>query len=278
MILVADSGSTKTDWMWGTSPEKYMATSGLNPHFVNDKQLQTSLNKVRHQCGPIDTIFFYGAGCGATSARQRIITALHQHFPSSYICVEGDLMGACRATCGNHSGIVGILGTGSNACFYDGYRIVKSLPSAGYILGDEGSGCHIGRLLVKDYIRQLMPDPLCTYFQKYIQMEYDELMTTIYERPAANRFFASLVPFALQNRETTYIQDLLLYAFGEFLSRQVQQIGQGCELYLTGSIAATFEKEVRISGEKRGYQIKNIIPRPIQALISYHNTHLPERQ
>lgn len=270
MILVADSGSTKTHWMWGVGNQEHLETVGLNPHFVTDECFCRAIDEVYKCSGPVDAIYFYSAGCGSELSRQRIMALLCGCFPMAQVSVETDLLAACRATCGDDQGLVGILGTGSNACFYDGYTITERQRSLGYILGDEGSGCHVGKQLVRDYLMQRMPLSLSDDFGKFVAMGYDDLMHAIYENPAANRFFAAQVPFAAAHRSDSYMHELLISTFEEYLRQQVITKHRESPLHLVGGVAATFKEEIEQAANEVGCRIGKVMLHPIAALATYH--------
>ena len=202
MFLLADSGSTKTHWaLVHQGQTRELSTEGLNPRLTDESAFLLILRQVRQDlvCGnPLNAIFFYGAGCGTQQMQQHVGQLLKEVFPKADVAVEGDLLGACRAACGRDPGVVGILGTGSNACFYDGQTIVRQRVSTGFILGDEGSGNHIGRMLLKDYLEERMPEYISSLFHDTYPMSTNEFIDRIYRQPYANRFLASLASFAFK--------------------------------------------------------------------------------
>ena len=177
MILIADSGSTKTHWVClDGEGEHHCTTEGLNPLFAGEEAFVSACGKVCAELlsaadARVEEVFFYGAGCGQESSRQRVRQYLEKAFGCGNVSVEGDLLGACRATCGRREGLVGILGTGSNLCYYDGEAIARQRTSTGYILGDEGSGNHIGRRLLKDYLEERMPRDVSNMFHDAYKKE-----------------------------------------------------------------------------------------------------------
>lgn len=275
MLIVADSGSTKTQWMLvDGEEERLFETQGLNPHFTSDEQFLSACQDVQRQAGGIVghdvRLCFYGAGCGSEMMQQRVRQLLLTAFHCSQPAVSGDILGACHAVCGQTAGRVGILGTGSNLCYYDGQTIVRQRISTGFILGDEGSGNHIGRCLLKDYLEQRMPDDLRRQFESQFSYEPGQWLDKLYHQPHPNRFLASLAPFAAGHRDHVYIQHLLQHCFDAFL----QQLDfyadlPSSPLHLVGGVAASFAPEIQRSAASAGIQIGLILDYPLPQLVRY---------
>lgn len=273
MILIADSGSTKTHWCSvDDGVVRELVTQGLNPRLTDDESLLTVFRQTKEQLGNPDAVFFYGAGCGIVEMQQKMESLLSVIFPQSDCHCEGDLLAACRATCGCRPGMVGILGTGSNLCYYDGSVIARQRTSTGYILGDEGSGNHIGRRLLKDYLEERMPTHLRAMFHDSYGMTHSQLLDRLYSQPYPNRFLASLTPFAAQHRDDPYITALLHDCFGSFFN-QLDYFEAHCNmpLHLVGGIVRTFLPAIRHAAESRGVTLGTLLPNPVQGLLSYHN-------
>ena len=220
----------------------------------------------------LDSIFFYGAGCGTAEVRQRMRGRLAALFEGAEVEVEGDMLGACRAVCGNERGAVGILGTGSNSCLYDGRNIVKQRVSTGYVLGDEGSGNHIGRRLLKDYLEERMPQDVSTLLHEFCHLTTEECIDRIYRQSYANRFFASFVPFASRHRGHPYVAGVLERCFGEFFDQiDYLQLNQDKPLHLVGGVASEFEPLLTALARRRGITIKTVVQNPKEGLIHYHS-------
>lgn len=275
MLLVADSGSTKTQWMLvDGGGERLIETQGLNPHFTSDDQFLSVCCDVRRQAGlqlaNSVRLFFYGAGCGSDAMKQRVTQLLSETFCCSQLVVAGDILGACHAVCGHSAGRVGILGTGSNLCYYDGSKIARQRISTGFILGDEGSGNHIGRCLLKDYLEQRMPEELRQQFESQFTCELSQWLDRLYHQPNPNRFLASLAPFAADHRADAYVQRVLRYCFSAFL----QQLDCYADLpvsslHLVGGVAAAFTPEIRDIAASMGITIGAIVGRPLPQLVRY---------
>ncbi len=274
MILIADSGATSTTWALLTEGrELRYVTLGMNPMTSPDAELDAAAQNVLQKLPHMPSqLFFYGAGCGNTLAEERMYRLLSKTFPNTLITVESDMLGACRAMCGATSGRVAILGTGSNVCYYNGTTISKRMPSLGYLLGDEGSGNHIGRLLLKGYLEGSMPEDIKVMFHDHYNMEYAEIIDRIYRRADVSRFLASFVPFVVEQREHPYLQELLNAAFSAFLELLVVPLGHWNEpLHLVGGVAYQFRDEIAALCKQVGNMpLGNIVADPMEGLVHYH--------
>ena len=275
MTIIADSGSTKTTWMAVESGNK-VVTEGLNPHFTGDEAFLAACAAV-HQHFPLSTfhfpLHFYGAGCGSEVQRTRVASLLAKAFGTSDIHVETDMLGACRALCGHEAGLVGILGTGSNACYYDGKKITHQAVSTGYILGDHGSANHVGRLLLQDYLSGSMPEELSTLFHEAYPQSKDEFLDAVYHQPHANRFLASLAPFAVQHLGDDYCRRVVEHTLEDWLTDALmplwRQVGD-VTLHVVGGYAKAIEPTLRLVMEDRGLAVGTVLSDPIDGLRRFH--------
>ena len=288
MILIADSGSTKTDWILvasdGTQTELH--TDGINPArdardiiynvLYHDllTQIPSDISREelsRSDCqGSEGAVYFYGAGC-IEPFSQTVRSVLKDLFPCCKVEVESDLLGAARALCGHEPGIACILGTGSNSCLYDGRDIIMHTPPLGYILGDEGSGSFLGKVLVNGLFKGVLPDELKQAFCNKYDMELPGIIEHVYRQPSANRFLASLVPFIVEHRNHPSIHDLLVDAFRQFLVRNVAIYGhKEMPIHCVGGIAYQFADELSEAAASEGMQMGRIMLRPIQSIVQYH--------
>ena len=272
MILIADSGSTKTDWCIGSSFT--IQTKGINPFHQSEEVIQQILNNELLPQLPeevlIDAIYFYGAGC--TPEKSPIIQrALSHCFPQCTIEVNSDLLGAARALCGKSPGIACILGTGSNSCFYDGQQITSNVSPLGYILGDEGSGAVLGKRLVGDCLKKQLPEHICHSFLDTFGLTPAQIIEKVYRQPQANRFLASLTPFLSEHRETPEIHQLLVSCFIDFFQRNVWQYDyRQHSVHFVGSIAWHFQEEVKEAAQASGIETGLFIKNPIDNLVEFH--------
>ena len=273
MIIIADSGSTKTHWC---SVEdgvvRELVTQGLNPRLTDGDTLLTVFRQTREQLGNPDAVFFYGAGCGTQEIQQRMVALLSDIFIQAACHCEGDLLGACRALCGDDAGMVGILGTGSNLCYYDGSRIARQRISTGYILGDEGSGNHIGRRLLKDYLEERMPSRLRTMFYDEYRMTDSQFLDCVYSEPFPNRFLASLAGFAAGHHDDEYIVAVLHDTFDAFFN-QLDYFGsyRYSPLNLVGGLVNSFLPVIQQATERHNVTLGTLMPDPMEGLIKYHS-------
>ena len=276
--LIADSGSTKTDWVYiasdGTRTELH--TDGINPardtrdtiYIVLYHQLLTQLPPIRGGGGL--SVYFYGAGC-IEPFSQNVQSVIRELLPGCSVEVESDLLGAARALCANEPGIACILGTGSNSCLYDGKDIVMHTPPLGYILGDEGSGTMLGKTLLNGIFKGHLPEALREDFSRTYNMTLPDIIQRIYRQPAVNTFLASLVPFIVEHRTHPAIHTLLIDAFRLFIVRNIAVYGhKEMPIHCVGGIAHQFAPELSEAAAAEGMIIGNILLRPIEAIIQYH--------
>ncbi len=282
MILLVDSGSTKTRWVsLVDGRENELVTEGLNPRLTNDNAFCRIFVKVMEwgvSGDAVEKVWFYGAGCGTREAQTRMVRTLANSLGirPERVCVAGDLLGACRATCGTSAGWVGILGTGSNLCFYDGIGIARQRVSTGFLLGDEGSGNHIGRRLLKDYLEERMPNNISTMFHDAYNMSADQFINRIYCQPNPNRFLASLATFADQHQREPYIAAVLEECFGSFFDRLDEFGGtQSHPLHLVGGITQSFSRTLEQMAALRGITLGVMVGDPMPGLIDYHKNNNP---
>ncbi len=279
MILIADSGSTKTDWVL-CDPENIVVrikTQGLNPTIQSTEEILAVLKdelagKIESEAP--DSIYFYGAGCAYENANKRMQAALETVFKTKDIYIHSDLLAAARALCGHEEGIACILGTGSNSCLFDGKNIIENTPSLGFILGDEGSGAHLGRQLVSDCIKkQLSKDIRDKFFTRY-QIDKAAVLERVYHTPLPNRWLASFTPFLHENRKEAEIQALLKHCFTQFFQRNTMVYRKSwLPIHIIGGVGINFAQEIKETAESLGLSIGNIVESPMEGLIRFHKTN-----
>lgn len=280
MILIADSGSTKTTWAIinsdGSTGEK-CHTPGINPFLQTKNEIYDCLrNEFSSVDGPYDVIWFYGAGCANPEKKDKVQRALDKFFNAGKILVDSDLMAAARSLCGTSPGIVAIIGTGSNSCYYDGTIIKRHVPPLGYILGDEGSGTVLGKKLLADILKNQLPEKICSaFFEKY-QMKPDEIMDKVYRRAFPNRFMANFTFFIAENIDHPAIFNLVKTSFAEFFDRNVSQYPESGHLpvSVTGSIGWHFKEILREAADEAGIHIGTITESPMKGLLDYHKNQI----
>lgn len=274
MILIADSGSTKTDWCLADENQATtFKTNGINPFFQTDEEIRKVLSREVLEQLPITEItevYFYGAGC-ATPVQCRQISGLLQHIIGcNRVEVNSDLLGAARALCGDEPGIACILGTGSNSCYYDGKKITQHISPLGFILGDEGSGADLGRRLVADCLKEELSQPLRERFFARFKLSQEQIMQAVYKGAFPNRFLASLSPFIAENLDEPEIRALAINAFMAFFCRNVLHYPQGEKVNMVGSIAYYYRPVLQDVAQSLSLPIGKILPAPITELAKYH--------
>lgn len=278
MILLADSGSTKTDWCIAenNSIQKRISTRGTNPFFQTPDEIEREIASelVPATAGfPIDKIFFYGAGCAFPEKNEIIRAVLAIHYPSATIEINSDMLAAARALCQRSAGIACILGTGSNSCYYDGKQICNNVSPLGFILGDEGSGAVLGRRLVGDCLKNQLPPPLKEKFLARFDLTPAAILERVYKRPFPNRFLASLSPFIAENIQIPEIRRIATEGFTDFFRRNVMQYDRYTELpiHFTGSIAYYYRPILEMCAEQLKLRIGTILQAPMEGLVAYHS-------
>lgn len=276
MILIADSGSTKTDWcvVLNDTPIKRIGTKGLNPFFQSEEEVQQELtHSLLPQLpeGTINSVYFYGAGCTPEKAPV-IRRAIADSLPIvGNIKAYSDMLAAARGLCGYEAGIVCILGTGSNSCFYNGKEIVNNVSPLGFILGDEGSGAVLGKLLVGDILKNQLSPAVKEAFLKQFDLTAPEIIDRVYRQPFPNRFLASLSPFIAQHLEELGIRRLVLNSFIAFLRRNVMQYDYAqYPAHFIGSVAYCYREILQEAAQETGVSIGKILQSPMEGLIRYH--------
>ncbi len=279
MQLIADSGSTKVDWRAikedGSVIE--ISTEGINPVFQTREQILDIFNtKLVSVLGNgVKEIYFYGAGvvspevCGALSGYFKEV------FPESECFAASDVLAAARALCGHKPGIACILGTGSNSCMYDGKDIVKNVRAGGFILGDEASGGYLGKRLISDFIKGLLPKEIEDVFVERYGLDYMAIVQKVYRESLPSRFLASFSPFLNEFKEHPYIHNLLRSSFDEFFKRNIVHYDyQNNEVNFVGSIAYYYRPIIEESAAAQGMKVGKIIKSPIDGLVEYHKEEI----
>lgn len=284
MILITDSGSSKCTWCFAQGTEKQIriTTTGINP---STQEREVILQIIRQELFPAlqkqesifsaakpEKIFFYGAGC--TEARKNFMAEILQEcFGTEIIEVYSDMLGAARSMFQRNTGIACILGTGANSCLYNGEDIIAQTPAMGYILGDEGSGAYLGKMLVRALFKGRMPAHLLQAFQKEYQLDLPTVIERTYRTPMANRFLASLTPFLHQYRTEKEIHELLCNAFDDFIFFNLESYRtKSNKVSFIGSIAFYFQEELDSCLKNRGFQMECVIRDPMDGLLEYYLT------
>ena len=271
MIVVVDSGSTKSHWALIKNKESHevIEKPGYNP-YTHDAGVLSKIVQSIGNLNSIDKIYFYGAGIIPGESRQIVISLLLRELPHATVEAETDLLAAARAVCKDDSGLVCILGTGSNSCYYDGQRIVRSIPTLGYILGDEGSGTHIGKEIIRSFFYQEMPTKLSASFVKEYGSEKLEILGSLLQNPAPNQYLASFSIFAYQHLKEPFIFALVKKCISDFFHRHLIKYQLPEKVNFVGSIAHYYSNVVEECLNDFKMNKGRILKSPINDLISYH--------
>ncbi len=277
VLLLADSGSTKTDWLLlkDGKEELRFKTVGFNPYFVDTAQIFDILKEEfteKFDLSAIDEVYFYGAGCSSPSKQAVINNALQQLFPTAKTDVEHDLLGAARALLGHSKGIAGILGTGSNSCLYDGTDVVESVFSLGYMFGDEGSGAHLGKTYITHHLKKKVPREIYEAFENSLAYSPEDILTHVYKKPSPNRFLASFSVFLKNHIDHPFVSGLVTQCFEEFFREQVSLYTGYKDLpfCFIGSVGYNFKPQLEKAAGKFGISIGNYMSSPMQGLVEFH--------
>jgi len=276
MILIVDSGSYKTDWVLLSSSDKIQfQTIGLHPYFIDSKDVHNKLSQIGHIKkfkNYVENVFFYGAGCSSEENKNIIYQILKEIFREAKIHVDSDLLGAAKALFNKQSGIACILGTGSNCCFYDGENITRKTPSLGYILGDEGSGAYMGKLLLKKYLYNQLPDNLNNQLRENYQLTREKILQAVYNDPLPNKYIAQFSRFISDYKNEKSMSDIIYYSIEEFFINHILKLSENKQnkVRFTGSVAWFFKDFIFSMAERYSLSIDHITQAPIEGLINFH--------
>ena len=277
MRLIIDSGSTKMGWILldGQKVSQHFVTQGFNPNYSDIQCLENLINNSvkAHSIASLHEIHFYGTGCGSEQNCQLIKEVFQRHFPDAEITVTHDLMAACHALLGHEKGIACILGTGSNSCVYDGERIVEKAVSLGYLVGDEGSGMHIGREVVKAYYYGFMPEELRQRFADTFQLELKDFIQRLYHTEQPSKYLASFAKFAGENKNDPFIRHLIKQCFNAFIETSICRYRgyKTMKISFVGSISYHFKDVLKECLDAYGLTIGEIKATPADGLVLYYS-------
>ncbi|QQL49531.1 N-acetylglucosamine kinase [Mucilaginibacter ginkgonis] len=277
MILVADSGSSKTDWLLavpGQEPLKFRS-KGLNPYFHNEKQivkiLQDQAADLIAHSNEITEIYFFGAGCSSPDRHEIISNALSQLFTKAFISVDSDLLGSAYATCGHQRGLCCVLGTGSNISYFDGEDIHAGKHGLGFVLGDEGSGTWFGKSLITDYLYGKMPADIAQLFKEHYNLTVQDVMYHVYQQPNANTYLASFARFLGSITDTAYAKGKITQGLNEFIETNIKSYPEyrDYKCHFVGSIASVFADELTRLCNQQGITVGKIMKHPVNDLLEF---------
>lgn len=276
-ILIVESGSTKTDWclVHKTGKPTYTKTSGINPllqskeDMVHTLQSELKINLKKQQP---EKIFYYGAGISNKQLQDKVTSVLKHYFSVKNIEVQSDILGAARSLSGNNKGMVCILGTGSNCCYFDGKKIQLLQPSLGYIAGDEGSGNYLGKKVLQYYAYNTFDEELKTAFEKHFGNDLRQLIQRLYNEPFPNRLLASFAILLIENRGHFMVENIIEDGLHEFFQTHLLKYRQIWKhpIHFTGSIAYYFQDVLRSLCSQYEVELGNVLQSPLEGLIKYH--------
>lgn len=277
MILFADSGSTKCDWMLVNDDGRSIVkskTEGINPLLLSDNAIYEIVQKadtIVQKSHLINEIYFYGAGCREVDANKKIDLVLRSIFKNAFsIVIEEDIVGAVKATTEKPS-VVCILGTGANCCYFDGNNVIQKFPALGYLLADEGSGNYLGKKLIKDYFLGKMPQDVALLFQSDYVIELDQLLDKLYCAAHPNKYLATYAQFIFRNRGNDYIEKLLHQSITRFINTYLLQYKEELSkhpVHFVGSVAYYSQDIIKKLLDDYGYNVKSFVKKPIDHLVN----------
>ncbi|HTN21640.1 MAG TPA: hypothetical protein VL125_14250 [Pelobium sp.] len=276
MLLVADGGSSKTDWILqshDTATEKH-TTNGLNPFFWSEKEIIRSLNNYKpfnKIADKVTEVHFFGAGCSSPDRRELVSNALSNRFKNAFIAVETDSLGSAIACCKDKPGICSTLGTESNISFYNGQENFPSKLGLGYVLGEEGSGTYFGKILITDFLYQKAPKEILKAFEKEYQLNKETVIKNMYQKAFPNYFLASFAEFMSICYDHPYIQNLLSTGFNKFVQTHILTYPdyKNYECHFVGSIAFHFQEILKEVTDKYQINFGKVLEKPIDELFAW---------
>lgn len=278
MLLLAESGSTKTQWRLFDGDTIHASESmGINPFFADKDFVFAELDKtdLKEYSTQIDKIIFYGAGCSSEDRNNYLKEIFQLYFPScNDVKVDHDMMAACLALFGSSNGIACIIGTGSNSCVFEKGEITQNVPALGYILGDEASGAFIGKEILKHYIYKTMPHDIYSYIKNTVKLDKEDVFEAVYKQPLPNRYLASFSTIASEFRSSEFIQQILRQGFDEFTRYHIlcYPESKNYPIAAVGSIAEVFQTEFEAVLTSYDLKLAKVDKAPIDALVSYYKS------
>jgi len=278
MILIADSGSTKCDWVLIERSGNQIDTfnsMGFNPYFHSSDLIRNELQKIPQviqYASEINLIFFYGAGCSTQALNEVIAQGLRQVFVNADVHVDHDLLGAAYSCYDGEPCISCILGTGSNSCFFDGNSLREEVPSLAYILGDEASGSYFGKRLIREYFYKKLPKEMAEAFEKEYHLSKDEFIRRIYKEPNANVYLASFMEFIVKHSSHEHVRNWIREGLREFIDIHVTCFAEykSVKTHFVGSVSYLFKDILEEVCIEMNVQLGRVIRKPIDKLVEYH--------
>tara|TARA_B100000475_G_scaffold194728_1_gene170575 strand:- start:976 stop:1821 length:846 start_codon:yes stop_codon:yes gene_type:complete len=277
MIVIADSGSTKCSWAISDSSGQIIdrcSTIGFNPYFITSakvyKHLKDSgLEEIKDN---ITEVYFYGAGCSSKKMNAIIEKPFAEFFSNAKINIHHDLDAACYSMYDGEPAITGILGTGSNSCFFDGKKIYENAPSLGFMLGDEASGNNFGKKLISLYYNNVLEEDLKQKYEQDFETDVAQINSNVYNNSRANVYLAKFFPFVSDNKDHPQMQLMITSTLSEFFKLHICCFEQHKEVKINfiGSVAFFLKDEIKKVAQIYNCTIGQIVKNPIDKLIEYH--------
>ena len=282
MVLIVDSGSTKSDWVLLRERDKreLFKTMGFNPYFHNETIIANAVKQnadLFQFSEQIAQVFYYGAGCSSEELNAIVFKAMRRTFPNAEVHVNHDLLACAYATYTGVPAISCILGTGSNSCHFDGENLTEEVPALAYILGDEGSGSYFGKKLLAAYLYKNLPEVISNDMEKTFELDKDSILKNVYMLPHANVYLASFMRFIAKHKEDPFIDNMVFEGLKDFISVHVACYADHKEVpvHFIGSIGYFFEEQLRRAAEDMEVSLGTIIRKPIDGLVNYHIEQIP---
>lgn len=277
--IIADSGSTKTDWVLlnGSKVITRVNTIGFNPYFQTGEairqELKLNLNPhIEVDFKDVSGVYYYGTGCSTSENCELVSIAITQATGIQNVQVSHDLLAAARALCQNEWGIAAILGTGSNSCLYNGKQILENVPSTGYLWADYGGGSQIGKYFIRDYFEGRLPKQLCLAFEAE-GYNREEILNNVYKKPVPSKYLAKVSLFVSKYIHESAVQNVLNECFNSFFEQQVNKYtdSKKYKVHSVGSIGFYYKDFIAKVAAKHGYKMGTVIKSPIEGLIDFHS-------
>lgn len=276
IILIADAGSTKTEWaLLQKGRTRMIDTPGISPYFLNGTQIETLLVKdllPKTHKTPVDFIYYYGTGCINPANNKMVKAALKKVFPKAKVNVTNDVDGAAIGLCGRSKGIASILGTGSSSCFYDGKKITRNNPGLGYALGDEGSGAYLGKKVLQYYLYNTFDEDLRARFDAAYVTNAAEILENVYKKPLPNRYLASFAKFLADNRGHYMVENIIEDGLNDFFFTHLCKYNEAWKypIHFVGGIAFGFKDVIKALCIAYNFELGKILQKPMKGLIAFH--------
>lgn len=278
-FIIADSGATKCQWtIVQKNKKKTITTIGISPYFLSTEEIVSILNKAfdkKIDCAAIKDIYFYGTGLSNQGNVVIIKKALKQVFKKANLDIQTDLMAIARAACMDQKGVVCILGTGSNAGFYNGKKITKNSPGLGYVLGDEGSGAYLGKKVLQYYLYQTFDEDLMNAFEQKYHLDRATILNQVYKEPLANRYIAQFTEFLVENRGHYMIENIIEDGLNDFFFTHLNKLNESWlyPIHFVGSVAFGFKDILKQLAQTYEFELGKIMKTPSEGLLAYHHKH-----